>query len=1012
MTRNVTKTTLCSTLAIATAMVMIPHRASAQAFQGSGAFANGAGSINTTTTTTDITINSSQAVIDWAPSDTAVGNFGAIGFQYSGTTATFSGASDFAVLNRINAADTSRAIFMDGTINSLVNGQTGGSIFFYSPSGLIVGQNAVINVGSLGLTSSPIAVDGNGNFLNGTTVTFGNSLPGKQVVTVNGSQINALNPGSYVAMVAPRVEHHGAITVNGAAALVGAEAATINFRVGGLFDIQVDSGTTDATGVFSDGSITGNASSGTSDLRRIYMVAVPKNSLLTMAIQQGSNLGFDIAQAANVYGNAVVLSAGHNISYGSASSDPSAASGANAGININNANFSSAVYGRANGTIYAGGNNNGSASFASDLSLRARDIVRLSAGFGGSTTVGGNVRLSADASSNVTGAAATAGGVELFALDGSTLSIAGSADLSAIGRGGGSSTVGVTSGDGTGGTIVASAWNGSTISIGGALYANANGYGGYMGSTGVDGGTGTGGAVTVQATLGNASINTGGAAFLSADGEAGNGGECFSCGGVGGIGRGGSVYVGGSGVGDSVTFANALSMAANGYGGIGQTGAGGSGLGGFATIDANSGMTVTVSGQASLEATGTGGTVTGAVGNGGGGTGGTSRITSSNGSTVGFGNFLSADASGYGGGASLNSATAGDGRGGTINVSVSASNLTGATSNNFRADGFGGFTGGNCSTCGGVGGSGFGGSAAIHVYGPSASTVTLGASTVVSAVGLGRGGGIGAGIGPGGTAVVSTDAGTMTGGDVWLNAYGNGGSADVGNGGVGLGGVATFQEGDATVNLSGVLTLNVSATGGLSNSGNGGAATGGQGNVYLFGAPSMLTVSGLTTLDSRAFGGTGYSGTGGNATGGFSQIYSGSGVGHFVGDVNLYSTASGGGGSSSGGNALGGTALLQVINASAALTFDGAATINANATGGSGGSGNGGNATGGNADIFIHAAGSTLTVGGATTLSSDAASGFSSSGNGGTAAGGLSQIFSSGGTGQFNGNAIVRASCV
>src|SRR5687767_6806138 len=81
----------CGVAAIAAAAVA-PHKARAQSFQGTGTFTtNGGGSagITTSTNNTTINLNAGQTVIDWAPSDTSVGNFGAIGFQYSGTTATF-----------------------------------------------------------------------------------------------------------------------------------------------------------------------------------------------------------------------------------------------------------------------------------------------------------------------------------------------------------------------------------------------------------------------------------------------------------------------------------------------------------------------------------------------------------------------------------------------------------------------------------------------------------------------------------------------------------------------------------------------------------------------------------------------------------------------------------------------------------------------------------------------------------------------------------------------------------
>src|SRR5690348_11750596 len=241
----------CSTMALATVLVAGATPAAAQSFQGTGSFSSGSGAITTPTpTTTNIQIDSSQAVIDWTPSDNNVGNFGAINFQPQDTVATFTGASDYAVLNRINVNDLSRMIAFGGTVNSLVGGQTGGKIYFYSPSGFVLTGTSVFNVGSLVLSASPITVDGNGNFINNGSVTFGQAPnPAARITTVSDvsgtAQINAPQAGSYVALVAPRVEQGGKITVNGSAALVGAEAATINFSPDGLFDIQVDVGTTD-----------------------------------------------------------------------------------------------------------------------------------------------------------------------------------------------------------------------------------------------------------------------------------------------------------------------------------------------------------------------------------------------------------------------------------------------------------------------------------------------------------------------------------------------------------------------------------------------------------------------------------------------------------------------------------------------------------------------------------------------------------------------------------------------
>ena len=174
MTRNLSVQAKVSTLALAAALAAGPSPAVAQSFQGGGSFTHGSGSISTPDSiTTNITVTSPQAVIDWTPFPDGGTSGQQIVFQAGGTTATFSSASDFAVLNRIDVDDMTRMIRMDGTINSLVNGSTGGSIYFYSPSGFILGATSVINVGSLVLSSLPITVDGNGNFINGGTVIFG-----------------------------------------------------------------------------------------------------------------------------------------------------------------------------------------------------------------------------------------------------------------------------------------------------------------------------------------------------------------------------------------------------------------------------------------------------------------------------------------------------------------------------------------------------------------------------------------------------------------------------------------------------------------------------------------------------------------------------------------------------------------------------------------------------------------------------------------------------------------------
>ena len=104
------------------------------------------------------------------------------------------------------------------------------------------------------------------------------------------------------------------------------------------------------------------------------MVAVPKNQALTMVISSGADLGFAIAGAANVDGNAIVLSAGHDIVDGAASATASAAHGTgSASIGSNNLNATSAVFGIATKNIQMSAS--GTATLASDLTLKAVDNI-------------------------------------------------------------------------------------------------------------------------------------------------------------------------------------------------------------------------------------------------------------------------------------------------------------------------------------------------------------------------------------------------------------------------------------------------------------------------------------------------------------------------------------------------------------------------------------------------------------------------------------------------------------
>ena len=377
----------CSAIALATALAA---PAAAQSFQGSANVVFGSATVTTGTGTTNIDIASNSAVIDWTPNDTAINNGAPIAWQPAGTTAVFNGsAGPFAVLNRIVPADTSRPITFDGNVQSqFVLGQAlfrGGTVFFYSPGGIVIGPNAVFDIGSLGLTTAPPRVDANGAFFTNNTLTLDQASSGSAVRIQPGARINAIAPGSYVAIFAPYVEQHGTVAANGQVALVAGEAGTFTYSPDGLFDIQVTTGTDgqNGAGISTFGTTTGGASTGPGDNRRVYLVAVPKNQLLTMAIQRGASLGFEVAGAANVDGNAVVLSAGYNVTRGAAETARAGGSGTgtitindgSSGLSGRGIDFTSAVTANASGDLLVDVFRQ--TRFASDVYLRADGLARV-----------------------------------------------------------------------------------------------------------------------------------------------------------------------------------------------------------------------------------------------------------------------------------------------------------------------------------------------------------------------------------------------------------------------------------------------------------------------------------------------------------------------------------------------------------------------------------------------------------------------------------------------------------
>lgn len=304
----------CAASAVACALVQ-PREAEAQtaptgAFQGDITSTVGVVTQNRTSDTTEtITVDSRSATINWTARNS--------NFLPSGNTATFTSTTrfrDYTVLNRVTPADAASPIELNGNIVSTVQGAStvGGNIWFYSPSGIVVGSGAVFDIGSLLLTSLDPGTDWTADRRSFSATFTGASGSTSPVRILDGARINALNEGSYVALVAPRIEQGGNVQVNGSAAYVAADQLVMTMDQG-LFDVQVDAGTGDFNGVVHTGATGGPASTDSArDSHRIYALAVSKNQALTMLLS--GSLGFAPAASASVENGRIILSAGYGLS--------------------------------------------------------------------------------------------------------------------------------------------------------------------------------------------------------------------------------------------------------------------------------------------------------------------------------------------------------------------------------------------------------------------------------------------------------------------------------------------------------------------------------------------------------------------------------------------------------------------------------------------------------------------------------------------------------------------------
>lgn len=308
-------------VALALTWLTSGQAAQAQAFQATPTIVSGTAGVGTGVNSTTINVFSGETVINWTPTDVA--GTGTINFLPVGATATFIAAgssgpppSSYTVLNRVLPVDASgnpvaRAIQFNGTLNArLADTTQGGDIWFYSPTGIIADKSATFSVGSLLLTTADVDTSG-GLFGAGGTIRLTGPAASSSFINLTGATIDSKQAfrDTYVGVFAPRIEQGGTITVDGSAGLVAAEAGTITFS-GGLVNFTVTQGTSDPNGIVHTGTTSGPSAQGTLDRQRYALVAMPKNTALTMLLS--GTIGSPLASGAIVDGSAVELYAGYD----------------------------------------------------------------------------------------------------------------------------------------------------------------------------------------------------------------------------------------------------------------------------------------------------------------------------------------------------------------------------------------------------------------------------------------------------------------------------------------------------------------------------------------------------------------------------------------------------------------------------------------------------------------------------------------------------------------------------
>ena len=1058
LNRNRSKLLLgCGTAALGVALAAAPQSASAQAIQATENVTNGAATrIFTGTGTETIRVDTDTAVIDWTPDENGAGD--ALDFLPTNNVVTYRNGpnnSDFAVLNRILPSTNGNIVVFDGTVLSqLFDTGTGGligpggTVAFYSPTGIFIGDNAVFDVGNLILTTlDPDLASFDDFALNGGQLQLiGVDASTDQIIIQPGAQITASAENSYFAVAAAEIRMLGTSDVNGSTAFIGGEIVNLTVS-NGLFDIEIPVGSASTVPIVLDGDVGGPSSTGPGDNHLLYAVAAAQNDPISMIFR--GNLGFEPAAGAGIVNGEIILSANYNVS-GRDVDGGSVDGGINQDFDGNSelTDIAGSIFlegFNASSTLLAIANEEvqvssfvANSSVDGDLLLIGRNFAELTSAGGFDFIINGDVLVSArdfgevGTSFNDPNAINAEGGDAFIdAFDG-TMTINGEVIVTADARAG-ADTGTLLGGTATGGFATIAAGGGS-LTINGDSFVTADASQ-EIADTLLGGGDVTGGIAQVFASN-NGLLTTNGSILLSAGAASSSTDTNFNSVGINTFGglaiiqalTGGNIDINGF----AEAYAFAFSGAANNANGgaIADAGAAELQITGDSTIDIEEALI--------LESVALGGRNFG--GRGGDAFGGRASAFVQEGGTLNVGDSIFTVGNGRGG----DGIGGGDGFGGISGAQALEGSITVVNGVSIDAIGFGG----NANIdFGGDGGIGEGGNAFLVADGSAdgLGIISIGGDVngVADGVGgsggdgdgdnilAGRGGdGIGGnqatpnqadpGFASGGNFLADRDNSTYTvGGNLSLFVQGTGGRGgdggsdqDGGDGGDGIGGFAqvgqytstgttTIGDSSSTADFADVeiFTNGVGGDGGNGSTtdtirGNGGI---GEGGGSFFTAREGDVTAGTVSLNSDGAGGVGH--VGGDGIGGISQATGGAEGTMALASLEAFSVGRGGVGDAQGGIGTGGIADLDFASDGFTFSTTNNLFFDAGGVGGSSFGGVGGEGIGGLAIVEVEDDLSSADIGGDAILISSGTGGESSSAlGGGDATGGASRfnVFSAG----------------